>query len=802
MDNPFLTSEGNLKKDARGINAENLSLEDVFLTPVDNPFLTSEKNATNVQDSLVEAFAIEPAPLNKVTPDPGKAEVKAPIQKAADSSATSEKASVASIKSTAKQTAKLTPGTKNKLVQGKTSSGKAVKTQKKTPLRESHTTANLSVRVDLNRLERMNNLVGELVINRNSLSLQNEQLQSTARELLNRFSQFHNMTGQLRKLYDEMLIAPLKSEQNLPVGDTNATTGEQTDKNFQNSVFDSLEMDSYGRLHSLLQGVLEEMMLLEEAVNDVALFAKQSNQTVEKQHQMLAKVRDELMWARMLPLSEVLNRFPRLLRDLSTRYKKPVSLNMSGTGVLVDKGVLEKLYDPLVHLLRNAFDHGIESPEIRRQQGKPEQAQIEIRAYHQGNQTLIEVKDNGQGIDLSKVVQRAMERGLLAAEQLTATPKERFLDLIFEPGFSTASQVSELSGRGVGLDVVRSQLQALKGTVTVTSSPGQGTTFTLRLPLTLTIAKLLICLVGSAALAVPSDSIEEIVVPKPDQIKQVGTQQVLQWREQMLPVYRMADLIDYGCPLPETPPSKALNAVPSPDNWARPMLVLRGEQQVFALEIERLGPEQELVIKPFGAAIAPPSYTYGCTILGDGILIPVIDGAALLNQVLDQSGGATGTTTESNSQGAIESENSSFGKTAARIKIAQAPTVLVADDSLTIRQSLVLSLQKAGYRVLQARDGWEALEQLKSSSKVQLVVCDVEMPNLNGFEFLGQLRRESQLAKIPVVMLTSRSNDKHRKLAMHLGAVAYFSKPYLEQEFLAALKEIISQNDPALTPAA
>ena len=183
-------------------------------------------------------------------------------------------------------------------------------------------------------------------------------------------------------------------------------------------------------------------------------------------------------------------------------------------------------------------------------------------------------------------------------------------------------------------------------------------------------------------------------------------------------------------------------------------------------------------------------------------MIPVIDGAALLKQVQQQSSGATEATAESNSQGAIESENSSFGKSAATIKIAQAPTVLVADDSLTIRQSLVLSLQKAGYRVLQARDGWEALEQLKSSSKVQLVVCDVEMPNLNGFEFLGQLRRESQLAKIPVVMLTSRSNDKHRKLAMHLGAVAYFSKPYLEQEFLAALKEIVSQNDPALTPAA
>ncbi len=663
----------------------------------------------------------------------------------------------------------------------------------------------LSVRVDLDRLERMNNLVGELAINRNGLSLQNQQLQGSVRELLNRFSRFQNIVNYLQDLSDQMLVTVSSSGVMGSRSGFLSVVGNQwsggsriphwimdngqrtTDK----SDFDSLEMDSYGIVHSRIQEILEELVQLEEAVEDIVLFAKKSDRTLEQQRQMLTHLRDELMWARMLPIGEVLNRFPRMLRELSTTYHKRVNLKLYGTGVLVDKAVLEKLYDPLLHLLRNAFDHGIESPEIRRQQGKSEQGEIEIRAYHKGSQTIIEVKDDGQGLNSERIGRRAVELGLLSPQQLAMTSNNRLWELIFEPGFSTAHQVSELSGRGVGLDVARLQLRSLKGTISVSSSPGVGTTFTLRLPLTLTIAKLLVCFIGSTAIAVPSDSIEELVIPKENQVKQSGIQRFLHWRGQLVPTHRLSDLLEYACPLSESSPSKVLVAVPSPEQWALPMLILRQEQKVFALEVDRLVTEQELVIKPFGSAIAPPSYAYGCTILGDGSLIPVIDGTTLLEFAEGQ------TTTPSQVGFDLDSEvGSGASRATVPIRTAQAPTILIVDDAAALRQTLALTLERAGFRVLQARDGREAIEQLQQSTSVQLVVCDIEMPNMNGFEFLSQRRQDPQLSQVPVAMLTSRSSNKHRWLAMQLGASGYFTKPYLEQEFLRAIKDIIREHSP------
>lgn len=659
--------------------------------------------------------------------------------------------------------------------------------------------AGLSIRVDFNRLERMNNLVGELSINRNSQSLQNEQIQTGVKELLNRFARFQKMTGKLRELSDQVLVKPMNAEMNGLRSDSTSVSSQSAEFRLQNlAEFDALEMDSYGAIYSLLQGLLEEMIQLEEAVDDIVLFARNSDRTLEQQRQMLTNLRDELMWARMLPLGEVLNRFPRTLRDLSATYHKPVKLKLSGTGVLVDKAALEKLYDPLLHLLRNAFDHGIEPPDIRKAQGKAEEGQIEIKAYHQGNQTIIEIKDDGRGLNLEKIGQKAVNIGLVTSEELAVMSEDRIAELIFEPGFSTASQVSELSGRGVGLDVVRSQLRSLKGTVTVNHTPGKGTIFTLRLPLTLTISKLLVCLVNqemtgqSTAVALPSDSIEEIVIPTQEQIKKSGSQRFLHLQRQIIPVYRLSELLVYKCALSEVGNSKALTSVPTPDDWALPLLLLRRGQQLFALEVNRLVSEQELVVKPFGSAIASPSYTYGCTILGDGTLIPAINGAILLDLYLEPD------TAKSTPKATFSDKSVTDTKSAA---ISQARTILVVDDSATLRRTLALTLQKAGYRVIQARDGREALEQLQQNPGIQLTICDVEMPNMNGFEFLGQRRREPEFAKIPVAMLTSRSSDKHRQLAMHLGASAYFTKPFIEQQFIAAINNILSENSSQALPA-
>jgi chemotaxis family two-component system sensor histidine kinase/response regulator PixL len=662
--------------------------------------------------------------------------------------------------------------------------------------------SSLSVRVDFNRLERMNNLVGELAINRNSLSLQNDQIQGGVKELLSRFERFQKMTGKLRELSDQMLVKPMNSELGSLKSDKDSTafSNQTSEFRLQNlAEFDALEMDSYGALYSLLQGLLEEMIQLEESVDDIVLFARNSNQTLEQQRQMLTNLRDELMWARMLPLGEVLNRFPRVLRDLCATYHKSVKLKLSGTGVLVDKAALEKLYDPLLHLLRNAFDHGIEPPDLRRQQGKPEEGQIEIRAYHQGNQTFIELKDDGRGLNLEKIGQKAVKIGLVTPEELAVMSEDRIAELIFEPGFSTASQVSELSGRGVGLDVVRSQLRSLKGTVAVTFAPNKGTAFSLRLPLTLTISKLLVCLVNqevtgqATAIALPSDSIEEIIIPTAQQIKKSGSQRFLHWQRQIIPIYRLSELLAYNCALPEISSNKALTTVPTPDDWALPLMLLRRGQQLFALEVNRLVSEQELVVKPFGSAIASPGYTYGCTILGDGTLIPVINGAIVLDRYLEPE------TVKAVPKSAIADKPTGESKPTATA--TQTTTILVVDDSATLRRTLALTLQKAGYRAIQARDGREALEQLQQATGVQLVICDVEMPNMNGFEFLGQRRRDPQLTKIPVAMLTSRSSDKHRQLAMHLGASAYFTKPFIEQQFLAAIKNIISQTSSEAVPA-
>ncbi|WP_342596781.1 Hpt domain-containing protein [Cyanobacterium aponinum UTEX 3222] len=691
------------------------------------------------------------------------------------------------------------PGLKSQ-EQIKGTSKKEKSSSKKTPITPTSTAksgtpspkSNLTIRVDLDRLERMNNLMGELSINRNGLSLQNNKLQNAVKELIERFANFRQLANNLRDLSDKMLVSP---EKFAPRGQVNnnfslaSLTSEDDDLSLH-SAFDALEMDRYDNLYNITQGLIEQMIQLEEAVDDIGLFASQSGQTVENQRQMLNRLRDELMWARMLPLGEILNRFPRVLRDLSVKYNKKVNLKLSGTSVLVDKAALEKLYDPLVHLIRNAFDHGIETPELRKQRNKPDVGIIEVKAYHQGNQTVIEIRDDGGGLNLQKIGQKAVEKQLITSEQLAVITKENLLDLIFEPGFSTASAVTEISGRGVGLDIVRSQLRSLKGTISVDSEPNVGTTFILRLPLTLTIDKLLVLSAGVHFYALPSDNIVEIIVPEDRQIKVSGNKRFLHYESKVVPIYPLMDLLEYRCYLPNTAStSQSLDILPTPEEWGKPLLLINLGQELFAMEVDHLVSEQELVIKPFGKALTAPSYTYGCTILGDGTLIPVINTTILLANYLQVSSGGNVAPRRVASSADNMVHSQSF----------QVSSVLVIDDSAAMRRTLALSLEKAGYRVVQAKDGKDAIEQLQQGLNVNLIICDIEMPNMNGFEFLGQRRRHPEFNKVPVAMLTSRSNDKHRKLATHLGANAYFTKPYIEQKFLESIRNLIEGQKSAVT---
>ncbi|MCY7367677.1 MAG: hybrid sensor histidine kinase/response regulator [Chamaesiphon sp.] len=630
-------------------------------------------------------------------------------------------------------------------------------------------TPQLSVRVTLDRLERMNNLMGELAIERNGLALSNQQSADILQQLRSKCVNFQTIGDRLQQLADTLAISTQYSPTLGHKPEPELALSQDLDHQF-----DLLELDRYSEIHQIAQATIKQIAQIEEQIEDLALFTTQSNSQIDRQKQQISYLRDDLMWARMLPLGEILNRFPRTLHDLSIKFNKPVDLKITGAGVLVDRAVIDKLLDPLVHLLRNAFDHGIDLPATRQAMGKPERGLIEITAYHQGSQTVIEITDDGGGIDLCKVRSKAIGLELLTTAEAAIATREQLFDLLFTPGFSTADQITKLSGRGMGLDIVKAQIESTKGTVSIVSQIGQGTTFTLRIPLTLTIAQLMICQVGNAVYAFPADSIQKIVVPTPTQLSQQNNQQVFHWQNLTIPVYKLADLLTYSIPVPERTISHTLkSSADNPADWLPPLLLIRRANRIIALEIDLLITEQELTIKPFGKAIKPPSYSYGCTILGDGIILPVLDPHNLI-QVL------------------VERQIYPL-KPIAAAPISSSKSILVVDDSITTRQSLCLTLEKFGYLSFQAKDGQEALQILRQKvNEIELVVCDVEMPIMNGFEFLNIYRQDQTLTHIPVVMLTSRSNIKHRQFAAHLGAVDYFIKPYVEQDFISSINKIIT----------
>ena len=649
------------------------------------------------------------------------------------------------------------------------------------------------VRVDLSRLNRTSNLVGELFTQENGAFLQNQQMQLVVRSVTGRFSEFEQIARDVQDWMDvnQNNRANLNSNRS-----SNSQRSIARDQD-TDSEFDSLQMDSYDRLHILTQEIIEQIAHIGESMQDLGLLANQSQQAQRQRQQTLKLIRTDLLRARMLPISNLLDRFPRMVRDLTITYKKQVQVKLIGASTLVDKVVLEKLLDPLVHLVRNAFDHGIESPELRTAQGKQTEATIEIRAYHRGNQTYIEVRDDGRGIDLKAIRRKAVSTGMVSSDQVRKLNREQLYNLLFSPGFSTAKQVTELSGRGVGLDVVQHQVKLLKGTLTLTSQLGKGTLFTLRFPLTLSLAKLLIFSIQDQIMAIPADTLHSIVMASPSSIVTVDDQSMYRSPQgEDIPVYPQSALLK-SYPLMRMPRTRS-QGLTLPESFM-PLLLLSGEEGMMALPIDQILQEQECVIKPFGTLLKPPAYLYGCTVLGNGTLIPVIDGPALISQGIRPVEAAivdeVTNVVEQNRDQSRDQFKSPALPNRSMMLADHVCTVLVIDDSLTARQFLAMTLEKFGYLAIQARDGREALQQLQQNPGIQAIFCDIEMPRMNGFEFLSASRQEYAEATPPTIMLTSRSSNKHRQMATKLGAVGYLTKPYLEQELLTTLQGCLATAD-------
>jgi two-component system, chemotaxis family, sensor histidine kinase and response regulator PixL len=657
------------------------------------------------------------------------------------------------------------------------------------------------VRVDVEGLQRLNYLAGELLIYQKRRTLQDEQIQELVEQLSRHLTRHQATLDHLRDL-------PLQTQ----------NFSFHSHKNVASVDFDSLEMDEYSEFYLTLHSAFEETLQLQETAESLDLILRQSAHIHDTKQNLTLNIIDNLVEARMSPLGNILNRFPQMVTNMANVYGKNVVMKLAGTQVLVDKAISEKLYDPLLHIVRNAFDHGIEAPEIRQQRGKTETGTIEIRAYHQGSQTIIEVADDGQGLNFERIHQKGIEQGLIPNNY--HPNQDELLELLFSPGFSTAGKVSEISGRGIGLDIVKTQLKALNGSIAIRSTPNEGTTFVLKLPFSMTTDKLMIVQAGGAIYALLLDSIEKIILPSNEQIKGFEGRKVLHWNtdkdERMIGLRNLSELMYYNGSFVSGTGLNNNTVIYDNQEMANPVLVLRRNQEIIALEVDQILGEQELVIRPLGSAIAPPKYVYGCTSMANGNLILVIDGSLLIEttelqqasldmgvlpasyagkkKALPMSFASTSTPLLSSSD---FEDNQKDTRTllapASESTYKAAKTILVVDDAISLRQTISLTLQKAGYQVVQAQHGIEAIEQLQRHPEIQLIVSDLEMPRMNGFELLSNIRQNPSLSKKPVIILTSRSADKHRKLAEGLGANGYMTKPYLEHEFLGKIDALLNQ---------
>ncbi|MEO0868333.1 MAG: response regulator, partial [Cyanobacteria bacterium J06642_11] len=544
------------------------------------------------------------------------------------------------------------------------------------------------------------------------------------------------------------------------------------------------DFEQYDELQLLVQPALDNMIQQMESFEAVELFVRHSQQLLAKQQRFVDNLRDTLFDIRMQPLEPLLQRFETVVVRLSGQYQKSIGLTTEGASVRIDKAISDKLYDPLLHLVRNAFSHGIESADVRRQLNKPASGTIHVNASQQGRYLIIKITDDGQGLDVRAIGQKAVENRLITPESINQLSADEVCNLIFEPGFSTATHIDDLSGRGMGLNSVRSQVEALGGQVEVSSQSHRWTCFTLKIPTNLTIAKLLLCQSGEKQYCLMTDTVQQIVLPAAKQISTREHVKFLSWKfankERLVPVVSLTEVLNYRATLP----SPLVQPVaPERSTALNPIILIRNEGQFVGLEVDNLQDEQELVIHPLGKVVDTPTYVYGCSTLPDGRLTLVLDGTILVQEILSNL-----------SQAVLDlfdvQDDDDEPPIPVATPLSPQKKILIVDDSITVRSTLTETLQKASYTVIQAKDGSEALQRLQQI-QVDAILCDLEMPGMNGFDFLKVRNSTPEISSIPTIMLTSRAGAKHKTLAKELGATDYLTKPYLAPQLLAKLSAVL-----------
>ncbi len=646
-----------------------------------------------------------------------------------------------------------------------------------------------TMRVPVKQLDNLSNLVGELVVNRNSLEQEQERLRQFLDNLLHQVQNLSDVGARMEDLYERSLLenALLASRQNSSVNrgsrSNNKTVSNHNTRGDYNPLeeYDPLQMDSFTKFHLLAQEMIELIVRVRESSSDIEFLVDETDQVARNLRQVTTQVQEGLNKTRMIPFAQTADRLPRAIREISLKLGKQAELDVKGRDTLIDKMLVEHLYDPMTHLINNAITHGIESPKVREKANKSTTGKISIQAFHHGPQTVISVSDDGAGIDPDRVKAKAIEKGLITSSEARALNDTEVYEFLFNPGFSTKDKADDFSGRGVGMDVVRTSLSEIRGTVSVDSTLGKGTTFTIRLPLTLSIGKALCCSSENTQIAFPMDGVEDMRDIHPQEMKENSEgMSCVEWREGLLPCYRLSELLSYNRRVGRS----GVYASKGEDNLIS-VVILRSVGNYLAVEVDAVLGEQEIVIKQFQGPIPKPSGIAGATVLGDGRVMAIADVLELIEI--------------SQGKKSKESGGGSLWQTTAVIEEASQqtsePLVLIVDDSITVRELLSMTFNKSGYRVEQARDGQEAWDKIRAGLPCDLVFCDIEMPRMDGLELLSRLQGDEKYQHIPVALLTSRGAARHRQIAAQQGARGYFTKPYLEEMLIDSAHRMLRGED-------
>ncbi len=524
-----------------------------------------------------------------------------------------------------------------------------------------------------------------------------------------------------------------------------------------NETFDPLEFDRFTRLQELTR-------MMAESVNDVATIQHgllmnldQTESALQQQSHMNRELQQALMSVRMLPFSLLTERLHRIVRQTARELNKRVEMVIDGEGVELDRSVLDKIGAPLEHLLRNAVAHGIEMPGERKKLGKGEAGTITLKVRQENDEIILIVSDDGGGIPLARVKEKAIKNGLLAEGQ--EVNDQALISIIFEPGFSTASEVSQIAGRGVGLDSVRSDISGLGGRIDVDSVSNQTTVFTIYIPVTLSVAQVLLVRAGAGIFALPVTMIEQAQKIKPQELQAAYESGSIMWANKQYSLHYLSKLIGMA------------DAVPETHNYTS-ILLLRSGNYHTALHVDEILSNQEVVMKPIGAQLSRAPGIVGATVTGDGHIVLIMNPVQLANR-------------EVLSVGAVKVQ-----ATAVEAVVSK-QTVMVVDDSLTMRKVLGRLLEREGFDVIIAKDGMDALQLLQDITP-DIILTDIEMPRMDGFGLARNIRDDIRTKHTPVIMISSRTAEKHRNVAAELGVNAFFGKPVPDDELVAKINELLA----------